>query len=419
LNWSAVRQLYLAELRAALRERAIVVNSLLMPALLYPVLLWLLFNGIMFVQGQAEGMVSRVYVSTLPSEHRGLLAQLAAEPKIEILDSPELDVEEALGEESIDAALRFRDVDDGLHSNFEVIVLYDSSRERSAVANSKLHEVLAEYRNRWLEAEIAPYLSGAEWQDFGLESRNVASAADMGAMILGLVLPLYFVVMVAVGCMYPAVDSTAGERERNTWETTLTMAVPRLCVVTAKYLYVTTLGFVAGALNLAAMALTMGSVIAPLLGESERALEFRVPPPAIPLLLLGSLLLAASVAAAMMLFAVFARTFKEGQAMVVPIYALTFMPVLFLTREGLALTPRLALVPVVNVAMMVRDALSGTFATAAIALTFAVQLVVIVILLRLAATVLRHEEVITGNYEGNLLRFLRRRVRSSAAGAQS
>ncbi len=40
-------------------------------------------------------------------------------------------------------------------------------------------------------------------------------------MILGLIAPLYFVIMVAVGCLYPAVDTTAGEHERGTWETTL------------------------------------------------------------------------------------------------------------------------------------------------------------------------------------------------------
>ena len=159
------------------------------------------------------------------------------------------------------------------------------STDASAVANSRLHDLLSSYREEWLSDEIEPYLSQSEWQAFGVERRNVASAGDMGAMILGLVLPLYFVIMVAVGCMYPAVDSTAGERERNTWETTLTMAVPRLSVVAAKYLYVTTLGFVAGALNLGAMTLTMGSVIAPLLGDQQGAMEFRVPLAAIPLLL--------------------------------------------------------------------------------------------------------------------------------------
>ncbi len=75
--------------------------------------------------------------------------------------------------------------------------------------------------------------------------------------------------MVAVGCLYPAVDTTAGEHERGTWETTLTLAASRFSIVIAKYLYVTTMGFIAGLLNLTAMTLSMGSVLAPLMARGE------------------------------------------------------------------------------------------------------------------------------------------------------
>ena len=123
----------------------------------------------------------------------------------------------------------------------------------------------------------------------------------MGAMILGLIAPLYFVIMVAVGCLYPAVDTTAGEHERGTWETTLTLAASRFSIVIAKYLYVTTLGFIAGLLNLTAMTLSMGSVLAPLLGPRRRRRSASTcPGGACPGSLLGALFLAGSVAAAMM-----------------------------------------------------------------------------------------------------------------------
>ena len=36
-----IRTLYTRELRSALRERNIVINSIILPILLYPVLLWL------------------------------------------------------------------------------------------------------------------------------------------------------------------------------------------------------------------------------------------------------------------------------------------------------------------------------------------------------------------------------------------
>ena len=44
--------------------------------------------------------------------------------------------------------------------------------------------------------------------------------------------------LVAVGCFYPAIDSTAGERERSTWETLMTVSASRGSIIAAKYLYV-------------------------------------------------------------------------------------------------------------------------------------------------------------------------------------
>ena len=51
MNFRDIKVLYAMELRSALRERAIVVNSILMPIFLYPVLLWVIFSAMMFIQG--------------------------------------------------------------------------------------------------------------------------------------------------------------------------------------------------------------------------------------------------------------------------------------------------------------------------------------------------------------------------------
>ncbi|HPW56399.1 MAG: hypothetical protein KA072_00675 [Thermoanaerobaculaceae bacterium] len=58
-----IRVLWAREMRAALRERSIVVNSILVPVLLYPAILWAAFTGITFVQGQTEEMTAHVAVA--------------------------------------------------------------------------------------------------------------------------------------------------------------------------------------------------------------------------------------------------------------------------------------------------------------------------------------------------------------------
>lgn len=138
----------------------------------------------------------------------------------------------------------------------------------------------------------------------------------MGSFLLGLMLPLLFVIMVAIGCFYPAVDAVAGERERQTWETLLSTAASRFSIITAKYLYVASMGGIAGFLNLVAMALTIKPILTPLMAKAGGSLDLTVPLATLPFIGVADVLLAGFVAAGMLLFAVFARTFKEGQAMI-------------------------------------------------------------------------------------------------------
>ena len=405
-----VRHLYVAELRGALRERNIVINTVLMPVLLYPVMLWLLINGMMLVRGQAERLRSRVAVAALPAEHAAIRERIEEDERVEIEPVAAAAFAASIAAGDLDASLELEPVA-ARPGDFRAIVTHDSAREASASAGARLLDVVRDYRQSWLRERAAAVVDAVEWEGFRLERDNLATETQMGAMILGLIAPLYFVVMVAVGCLYPAVDTTAGEHERGTWETTLTLAASRLSIVTAKYLYVTTMGFVAGSLNLAAMTLSLGSVLAPLMAGDEDRIGFQVPWVNLPWILLGALLLAASVAAAMMTVAVFARTFREGQAMVTPVYLVSLLPVLFLGREGLELTPAMAAIPVVNVAMLVREALGGSLPWGPVAITVAVQLALISVLLVVASRVIRHEDVLTGSFVGGPMAFLRQRVR--------
>ena len=418
-----IRHFYLAEVRGALRERNVVINTILVPVLLYPLILWMMINGFMFVRGQTERLVSRVEIAAVPEEHDDLVGRIGANDKIEIEPDktegvpPSSVIEARITSGELDAALAIESRPERA-GDFKAVVTENSAREASATAGARLLETIREYREDWLRGKAASVVSPAEWEGYRLERANLASGDQMGAMILGLIAPLYFVIMIAVGCLYPAVDTTAGEHERGTWETTLTLAASRFSIVTAKYLYVTTAGFIAGALNLTAMTLSMGSVLAPLFGQGDEDIGFRVPWSSLPWVMTGALLLAGSVAAAMMIIAVFARTFREGQAMTTPIMLFATLPVVFLGREGLELTPTMAMIPVVNVAMLAREALVGTLRIGPALITLGVQIALIAVLLAIASRVIKHEDVLTGSFVGGPMAFLRRRFGRGAGPAK-
>jgi sodium transport system permease protein len=413
-RWREILTLYGCELRSAFRERTIVVNSIIIPLVLYPAILWITFTGIQFVQGQTADQVSRIAIGGLGTAHGDLDRTLRRTPRIDIVDTGGVSAETAIAAGTLDAFVRFVPATaDEFPENLRAQILYDGSRERSEAARNRVREALRSYRERRLREEAsARGIDPATWAAFVLSDRNVASSAQMGQFILGMMLPLFFVVMVSVGCFYPAVDSTAGERERGTWETLMSTPAARTSIVVAKYLSVTTFGCIAGLLNVIAMVMTLGGVLAPLVGSSRQAVSFTVPAAAVPVLAVGAVLLAGFVAAGMMVFAAFARTFREGQSLVQPFYMAVLIPTTFLGSRGTELSMALAAIPVVNIALVTRQALTGVFRAPEMAVAAAVSLAGIAALVWIASAIVQAEEVMVGSYRGTVLTFIRDRLRA-------
>ncbi|MDX1493349.1 MAG: ABC transporter permease subunit [Longimicrobiales bacterium] len=428
MNWNQIGILYRRELRSALRERTIVVNGILIPIFMYPIMLWAIFTGMTFVQGINEGFVSRVAVENAPPErHAALLDTLRSLEGVQLLGVPDddggdfaenlgstgdagespTDWRSALASGEVDAVVSFRALPgDALEGNFAVDVQYDRAEERSRRAESRVRRVVADYRADWVASEgEARTLTEADRTVFAVVGENVSSSEDIGQLLLGQMLSFFLVIMVALGCFVPSIDTTAGERERSTWETLMTVSASRTSIVTAKYLYVATLGIVAGLLNVVAMMVSMGAVVRPLLAGTDDAITFSIPWLAAPVMLAGAIALALFFSAAMMILAAFARSFKDGQAMITPVYWLVFIPILLGDQSDVNLSLGSALIPIGNITMMIRDAIGGVFLWEWIAVTLLFTLALVALLLLLARQILKFEDFLLGAFDGSFWRF--------------
>jgi sodium transport system permease protein len=406
--------LYRHEIRCALRERSIVVSSILIPVVMYPLLLWAVFSARTFVQGQAERLDARVAVVALPPSHRPLADSLAAHERISLAEW-ESDVEAAhrdIAAGRLDALVHFQPAADeaGLPANFRVALAYNEARERSRAARARVESVLAAYREAWIEdARQGLGVPDAAWADFAVVRQDMATADDIARFILSMMIPLLTLIMVALAGFYPAIDATAGERERSTWETLMTVAAPRGSVAAAKYLYVATFAALGGLLNLGALALSLGWVMGALGPEASESLGPGLPLSALPVIALGIALLGLFVAAGMLALAVFARTFKEGQSMIMPFYVAVFLPAFFIQSPDIEFSVVMALIPVVNVAMLIREVILGTLAPLQGAITILTMTVLVAAAVAFTQWVMRNEEVLLGSGEGGLVSYLKRR----------
>lgn len=155
-----------------------------------------------------------------------------------------------------------------LPGNFIAHIFSNGLQERSLEAEEKLRQMVDQYRLSWVRREAK---TGASMPPPGrsLPGReNTATQKQMGAFLLGLIAPVLFVVMVAVGCFLSRSRLHRRRTRAGHLETLMSTAASRLSIVTAKYLFVTSVGGLAGILNLVTIALTMKPIFGPLIART-------------------------------------------------------------------------------------------------------------------------------------------------------
>ncbi len=184
--------------------------------------------------------------------------------------------------------------------------------------------------------------------------------AFSGAPVFSLaaLVPLILVLMTVTGAVYPAIDLTAGERERGTLETLIAAPVPRVGLLMAKYIAVLTVALLTALVNLVGMTITAHTTgLAASLFGGGMTLDVIVK----VLLLLA--LFAAFFSAILLALTSYARSFKEAQAYIIPLMLLCLVPGIVCLMPGLEFTGWMAVTPLVNIVMLARDLLEGSVKT--------------------------------------------------------
>lgn len=273
-----------------------------------------------------------------------------------------------------------------------VAIFYDSTRTASDLARERVEERLPPYAKELRASRLPAGSDASELVPFQkLPAHNIAPDREQGAYLLSFLLPMLLVIMTVMGAFFPAVDLTAGERERSTAETTLLLPVPRLAVHQGKILAVCAGSVIATVLNLFALALSAGHLIH-MFAQGKR-IQIDVPIGAFVAMAPLALLFAFFVSAALTGIASLARTFKEGQALLGPVQMVFIVPAMASAIPGLELTPKLACIPVLNVVLAFRALISGRSLPLEYTLTGASLFVSALIAIVVAVKLLSRESV--------------------------
>ena len=332
MNTKIIKTLVKKEILDVFRDKKTVIMMLVVPVLLYP----LIFIGAMTVVSMiSSGMEKQTYRVAVDAQDEGAFLQKLEQAKEELqtqgsddesseaerdteeatyelvlIDADSIsDYEEALNAEEIDAYISGQ-MQDG---RMQYDIYYLSSVTNSSYAKSIVMDIFDEYKEEMTKEKIIE--AGLDVHEIlepvGYEGEDIASSEQSLGSIIGSILPFMLIVSLLMGTMYPAIDTTAGERERGTLETILTLPVTNRQLIVSKFLTVAMIGIISAMLNIISMggiAFYMYQIMD--LQSDAQAFDLMQFVPALLVCILAILAFSLFISAVTMCVTAFAKTYK-------------------------------------------------------------------------------------------------------------
>jgi sodium transport system permease protein len=409
MNWTHIFTVYGKELRDMLRDRRTLISMIVIPTVAMP--------GLLALVVAISFKVEREVAATPPSimilgggDSPATREALAKNPKISITPPGE-NWRQQITDKKLRAAV---EIPPGLDATLAaggtatVNIYHYQGEVRSGRAVTEVQDFLRAEANKIVATRLAERgLTPATIKPIEVKTLNVAPPEKVGGNLIGGIIPYFFLILAFTGAMYPAMDLTAGEKERGTMETLLCSPVGRVDIVLGKFLMILTASLGTVACSLVSMAVTFsigGSILANSLGGGDPAAAAKAAGKIASMTTLDPVGLIAVVgmvlpmvvlfAAALFTISLFAKSFKEAQSYVSPLVVVILMPAMVGMLPGVELNWKLALVPILNVSLASKELVSGVWHWNLLGLIFASTCLYATIALGLAVRMFNRETVI-------------------------
>ncbi len=359
MNNGRIFSLYKKEILDVLRDKKTLVVMILVPLFLYPGMMFL--STFLLGQVTKESLANTYEIGILNDSYSDEIISVMTDETDEfeylfhISEFESLDVGiNALQDGNIDAFISVSTEDDVPTYEISYVV----SKNQSATAGSYAQDIFLKYKENVRQEKMEALLSDADkvLNPMWIKLQNIDSdEASMGSVI-GMVLPMILITSILLGAIYPAIDVTAGERERGTLETLMTIPVRVSEIMTGKFLAVATIAVFSALLNLASMLLvgiyTFDSIR--LMADSEMTLNIMDFVPSVIIMLITLPVFALFVSAVCLCVCIFAKSFKEANNYSTPLLLVFMFGSMAGMLPNIELNMKTALIPVVNLALLIK-----------------------------------------------------------------
>jgi sodium transport system permease protein len=301
--------IFIKEVRENLRDRKTVLNALILGPLIGPVMMGLLLSAV--VSRETSRAEKVLELPVIGAEHAPNLINFLRTQNIKIEKGME-DPERAVRDQDSDVVLR---IDKKFVESWRkgdpapLDLIFDSSHQDAERARRRVENAIENYSRQVAALRlVARGIHPVIVRPISAVDRDQASAEAKGGLFLGF-LPYFLILGAFMGGMYLAIDTTAGERERQSLEPLLANPVPRWKIMAGKMMATSAFALMSLLLTLIAFA-----IVTPMLPLDKLGLKFNLGALVFAKMLLALTPVVILAAAVQTLIAANAKSYREAQS---------------------------------------------------------------------------------------------------------
>lgn len=322
-------EIFKKEIVRVFKDPKMVLSVFVLPVALMIGLLYLMGNVMTNMEDDIEAHKSIIYIENHPKSFQQFLNEYDIEGDIRPMKKLD-EIKKEIRNGAADIFLAFpKEFDEQIQTYQEgnevpvIQTYYNPSEEYSSAARNDFMVILEEYRNTLLAGRVGNleqlliFTVDSDSEEVILQDDKKAEGKALGTM-----LPYFVTLMLFAGAMSIGTDMIAGEKERGTMASLLVSPVKRSAIIFGKVFALMTISGLASVVSTIAIIVCMPLVSKSMFGESVSGVGMKLD--AEQIWMLGTLLVAVAFlyATIIALVSVFAKTVKEANSYVMPVYIL-------------------------------------------------------------------------------------------------
>ncbi|MBO4783307.1 MAG: CPBP family intramembrane metalloprotease [Lachnospiraceae bacterium] len=276
-----------------------------------------------------------------------------------------------------------------------------TSSNKSSTARSMVDVVFSDYSDDIIEERLKDAVDNYETlkeEPFKIEKKDYSSREETTGMLIGYIMPFMMIISVLMGAFTVAIDISVGEKERGTLETLITLPISNTQMMISKFFAVTIFALFSVAINILSFAL-MGFFIFNSMEYAKTFVgdfKFTQFIPSILLMIVLLVLFTMFVSSVCLCVDFMAKSVKEANNLTTPLMLILMTGAGMSVLPGVKLNFGLALVPILNVSLLIKELFMLNFDISLVAVVFAATLIHTTIAIYIMTKVFSSENILFG-----------------------